>query len=183
MILTKGGISKFDQPSFPDLPRPLRFAVMVALKVTTEVRIFLPPFVDTLLCVDRSQFIGMQFPGLGARRQLLLRLRSSRFHRFVQRPVDGFSGPISHSPLLTVCCFRVLLFFLLRGRISTRISSGAPDPPNSSPAPCDYRPNLSSGLWAAGTPIHTTQAELGFCGKTKLRKREIEAAWRRTATT
>ena len=61
-ILTKGGISKFDQPSFPDPTRPLHFAVMVALKVTTEVRILLP--VDTHFVWIRSQFIGMQFPGL-----------------------------------------------------------------------------------------------------------------------
>lgn len=45
------------------------------------------------------------------------------------------------------------------------------------------RASLPSQSRAAGAPIHTTQRKKGFCGKTKLRKREIEAAWRRTATT
>jgi hypothetical protein len=61
-ILTKGRISKFEQPSFPDPPRPLHFAVMVGLKVTTDVRLLLPA--DTHFVWIRSQFIGMQFPGL-----------------------------------------------------------------------------------------------------------------------
>jgi hypothetical protein len=61
-ILSKGNIIKFDQPSFPDPPRPLGFMLMVGLKVTTQVQILLGPGVHFLWI--RSKFVGIVYPGL-----------------------------------------------------------------------------------------------------------------------
>ena len=61
-ILSKGSITKFDQPSFPDPPRPLSFVLMVHLKVTTQVPILPNPGVHLLWI--RSKFVGMVYPGL-----------------------------------------------------------------------------------------------------------------------
>jgi hypothetical protein len=45
------------------------------------------------------------------------------------------------------------------------------------------RASLPSQSRAGSAPIHTTQAKLGLCSKTKWRNRETETAWRKNATT
>jgi hypothetical protein len=61
-VLAKGGILRFDQPPFPNPPRPLHFALMVGLNVTTAIRFQLAA--DTHFLWIRSQFVGMEYPGL-----------------------------------------------------------------------------------------------------------------------
>ena len=61
-ILANGNITKFEQPASPHPPRPLHFALMVGLKLTTAVSFALPADVHFLWI--QSKFIAMRFPGL-----------------------------------------------------------------------------------------------------------------------
>ena len=61
-ILANGNITKFEQPAFPHPPRPLHFALMVGLKLTTAVSFALPA--DVHFIWIQSKFIAMRFPGL-----------------------------------------------------------------------------------------------------------------------
>jgi hypothetical protein len=61
-ILTKGRILTFDQPHFPDPPRPMRFILMVGLKVEGGDKLVAGPGVYFLWI--RSKLIGMRNPPL-----------------------------------------------------------------------------------------------------------------------
>jgi hypothetical protein len=63
-ILTKGGILTFNQPHFPDPPRPMKFALMVGLKVQGAANSNLVTGPDIHFLWIRSNFVGIRNPRL-----------------------------------------------------------------------------------------------------------------------
>jgi hypothetical protein len=61
-VLANGRIASFDQPQFPDPPRPMKFALTSGVRITGALNMFTPP--DTHLLWIGTQFVGIRNPRL-----------------------------------------------------------------------------------------------------------------------
>jgi hypothetical protein len=61
-VLTGGKIAKLEQPHFANSPRPMKFALMVNLRIQRDLQFMTPP--DTQLLWIRSEFVGFRNPRL-----------------------------------------------------------------------------------------------------------------------
>lgn len=61
-VLTHGKIVKLEQPHFSNPPRPMKFALMVNLRIQRDLMAATPP--DTYMLWIRSEFVGFRNPRL-----------------------------------------------------------------------------------------------------------------------